>query len=182
MPNFESKTVKTNPNSEDKIVEIYENFGWTLEDSQEVYNKHTDTGDTIVIGDVGFTQKTTETTHFVRLRFRRDKDIPNYSKIKELETEFWDNFNVFAAVPSAIPGKLILFWAGIMIIPTLCMLLFGGFSEFGIAEFFGVAIIFILGLTPIVLRTVLYYLPKKKQGDECILRCEQIEEEVKKIR
>lgn len=83
MARLEKKSVTCKPYEENDTIHKFEKFGWTLESSQEVYNK-----DSHIEGRFDGNYSVTETTNYVKLLFSRDKDMPYYDKITELETKF----------------------------------------------------------------------------------------------
>ena len=89
----EYRTERVLPKSEGNAIIYYENFGWKLEDSRETYNESQKIVDTHVNTDPYGRIKTTidtatDITHYVALRFSRDMDMPNYSKLKALQDEY----------------------------------------------------------------------------------------------
>ena len=83
MARMEKKSVTCRPFEENSTIQKYESFGWTLDSSQEVFNK-----DSHVEGRYGGNVSVTETTNYVKLLFSRDKDMPYYEKIVELENQY----------------------------------------------------------------------------------------------
>ena len=83
MARLEKKSITCKPYEENDTIHKFEKFGWTLESSQEVYNK-----DSHVEGRFGKNYSVTETTNYVKLVFSRDKDMPYYEEITKLETEY----------------------------------------------------------------------------------------------
>lgn len=96
----EYKTLKVKPYEETETIQYYENFGWKLDETREVYNENKE-----VVGQKvtsynsfmrGFTgndgkvevQTQTNVTHFLSMRFSRDTNIMNYDKISALQNEF----------------------------------------------------------------------------------------------
>lgn len=84
MARIEKKTVTCIPSDENRIIDVYQAFGWMLDSSQEVYNK-----DSHIEGRRDGNYSVTETTNYVKLVFARDKDMPYYEKITQLEARFW---------------------------------------------------------------------------------------------
>ena len=70
--NYESRTVQVYPSDyeERKAISVYERGGWELTNNVRNQERH---GDTI--------------STFIRLSFRRNKNMPNYEKIKELSAD-----------------------------------------------------------------------------------------------
>lgn len=88
MARIEKKTVTCIPSDENRIIDVYQAFGWMLDSSQEVYNK-----DSHIEGRRDGNYSVTETTNYVKLVFARDKDMPYYEKITQLEARFWSEEN-----------------------------------------------------------------------------------------
>lgn len=83
MAMMEYKTRDVNNEDEASTIEFWSRFGWTLKSSQRVYNK-----DTHLESSGNGLRSVTETTDFTRLVFERDKGMPNYSQIAELENRY----------------------------------------------------------------------------------------------
>lgn len=84
MARMESKSVRVPPAAEQSTIDRYQKFGWVLLGSQEVFNRDSHLEE----GAPGTIKSVTETTHFVKLVFQRDMDMPYYGKIKELDEQF----------------------------------------------------------------------------------------------
>lgn len=84
MARMESKSVRVAPAAEQSTIDRYQKFGWVLLGSQEVFNRDSHLEE----GAPGTINSVTETTHFVKLVFQRDMDMPYYNKIKELDEQF----------------------------------------------------------------------------------------------
>ena len=84
MARMESKSVRVSPAAEQITIDRYQKFGWVLLGSQEVFNRDSHLEE----GAPGTINSVTETTHFVKLVFQRDMDMPYYDKIKELDEQF----------------------------------------------------------------------------------------------
>ncbi len=101
---LEYRTETCAPNELDKLCELMQTWGWKLEQTQEVYNENVEVlgNDTRLVGkedifgnyhDVHWestpiTQK--KVTHYISARFSRDKSMPNYLLICQLENEFYN--------------------------------------------------------------------------------------------
>lgn len=85
----ETKVEQVHPSDVDATIERWSNFGWELMGApQEIYNKDTNTrlerrGDTI------YNVTETETTHYFRITFQRDKLMRNYSELASLESRYY---------------------------------------------------------------------------------------------
>jgi hypothetical protein len=83
MARTESKSIQVHPNDEQSQINLMQKFFWNLLGSQEINvvdNKLERRGDTIY--------QTSEKTHYVKLTFSRDLDIPYLDKVKKLESEY----------------------------------------------------------------------------------------------
>ncbi len=81
----EIKSIDVSNSQEEAYIQIYQSFGWELKSSQRVFNRDsrlTSEGDSL------YTETTT--TDFTKLVFEREKKIPNYGELVELESEFWE--------------------------------------------------------------------------------------------
>ena len=88
MPRWESTSLSVAPEKEQEAIETYQSFGWELRSSQEIFNKdsHQEArGDSIY--------SVTETTNYVKLVFQRDKDMPYYNEVCEIENKYFDLLN-----------------------------------------------------------------------------------------
>lgn len=82
---IESKSVKALPNEENKIIGEYEQFGWILKSNQEI-----NTSNSRLESRGNDLYSVTESKHYINLMFQRDTSLPNYSRLVELENEYWD--------------------------------------------------------------------------------------------
>lgn len=83
MAKLETKSISVNPDAEQSTIELWDKFGWSLISSQEIFNRDSHLerdGDRIV--------NVTETTNYVKLVFQRDKDMPYYNEVTDLERNF----------------------------------------------------------------------------------------------
>lgn len=80
----EIKTLTVQPNEDAQTIQNMQCFGWTLLSSQEVYNK-----DSHLEWWGKNTYSVTQTTHYVKLTFERDRaKIANYAQIRQLEDAY----------------------------------------------------------------------------------------------
>ena len=100
---LEYRTEKCTPNDLDSTCQAMQVWGWKLEQTQEVYSENNEivSNDTHLVGrqdifgnyhdlhleSTPVTQKTV--THYISARFSRDKAMPNYKRICELEQEYY---------------------------------------------------------------------------------------------
>jgi len=82
-PIWESTSVQVSPELENNIIEEFESFGWELKSSQTI-----DTKNTHLESKFDALYSVTESTNYIKLVFRRNKNIKNYEKIKNLEYSF----------------------------------------------------------------------------------------------
>ena len=75
----ESTTLTVPPSEEEHAITIYQIFGWELLSSQEIFNQHTYRQNS---------QNVTTTTNYIKLTFSREKTMPHYARLKELEEQF----------------------------------------------------------------------------------------------
>jgi len=169
---MESKSIKVHPALEQTMIEQYQDFGWTLVSSQEVFSQTSHSDE-----DAVFVYHYTTTTNFIKLMFQREREFANREQILALEDEYWACYNVYMSVPKIIPGKWFWIWAVLMCFAPIYFLITQGISSLGD----GLPAL-IVGLAPMILRHICYYLPKKKKGAQCLLRCVEIDEEVKQLR
>lgn len=88
MARLESTSLSVLPNDEQEAIDTYQKFGWELKSSQEIFNKDSHNerrGDSVY--------NVTETTNYVKLVFQRDKDMPYYKQICELENKYLEVMN-----------------------------------------------------------------------------------------
>ena len=81
---IEIKSVDVSNSQEEAYINIYQSFGWELKSSQRVFNR-----DSRLTSEGDKLYSETTTTDFTKLVFEREKKIPNYDEITELEKEFW---------------------------------------------------------------------------------------------
>ncbi len=164
MARIESKSITCIPAQENSTIEKYQRFGWMLESSQEIYNK-----DSHVEGNYSVT----ETTNYVKLVFKRDKDMPYYNEIVSLE-------NKYDTVSLPNPGthvfvKVITLIGAILFLVTGIPFAIAGLAGEG-AGFAVVGILFvILGIGCIVVRSIF-----SKRDKEAIASVRHQEENMRK--
>ena len=92
---FEYKSIDIENDKESDIISLFSEFGWELKSSQRIFSQ-----DTRPIGAVTFNSKEsdvgltyihsqTNTVDYTKLVFQRDNSLPNLSRVRELEREFW---------------------------------------------------------------------------------------------
>ena len=81
MANMETKNLRIPPSEEDETISLMQRYGWQLFSSNEIHSKDSHEelrGETVY--------SVTETTHFIKLVFQRDKSDPKYADFVALET------------------------------------------------------------------------------------------------
>lgn len=79
----ETKSITVLPSDENETIDLWADFGWELQSSQEIFNKDSGlkrSGDTIY--------SVTTTINYVKLVFQRDTSMPNYEEIRKKEAEY----------------------------------------------------------------------------------------------
>ncbi len=87
MARTESKTMQVHPMEEQAAIETMQRFGWSLLSSQEVHVKDSHLENKLGLFGESLVS-VTETTHYVKLVFSRDLDMPNIDKLRELERQY----------------------------------------------------------------------------------------------
>ena len=90
---IETISKKVAPENENKLITVMSNFGWSFKSSQEINSAESHLEG---IGDTVYSVTTRE--NYVKLVFQRDTTMPNYARIKELETKYT---NIVASEPNA---------------------------------------------------------------------------------
>lgn len=113
---IESKSVQVHPASENSTIDLWQNFGWTLQNSQEVNTAESHLerrGDDLY--------SVTNTQNYVKLVFQRDTSMPNYARIKELEGKYAEILNSEPSRPRFDFGDFTSLWF-LLLIPPLVYL------------------------------------------------------------
>ena len=84
---IETKVETIAPSGEQRKIEEKACFGWRLKSSQEINSKESHLEQDGLYGIKSVTTK----ENYVKLVFERDKDMPNYNKIVELENKYYNN-------------------------------------------------------------------------------------------
>lgn len=169
---IESKSIKVHPALEQKMIDSYEAFGWSLSSSQEIHSQTSHSDE-----DAVFVYHYTTTTNYVKLVFTREREFQNRAEITALEEEYWECFNTYMSAPGVFPGKIFWIIAGVLCVPAVIMVAVEGTDAIGAA-----IPALIAGIAPILLRHFCYYRPKADTAAKCLLRCTEIEEETEKLR
>jgi hypothetical protein len=88
----ETKTIqKVSPNKLNEIVELYGYFGWELMGQpQRIFNKTVREGDSRTDSSGNTTTDIiTETIDYFTITFQRDKSMPNYAELCDLERQYY---------------------------------------------------------------------------------------------
>jgi len=85
----ETKFIQINPSETEMTIELWENFGWELVDKpQEIFNRTKDSYQKS-FGDSIYSVTETETINYVTITFRRDRNMPNYAELVDLEHKYF---------------------------------------------------------------------------------------------
>ena len=106
---IESKSLTIQPSVENSVIDLWQNFGWVLKSTQEINSKESH-----IEGRFGQIHTVTTSENYVKLAFQRDTNMPNYSRIKELENDY---SNLLAEEP--IYSKLNLLEHLICLLPII---------------------------------------------------------------
>lgn len=121
MARLESTSISVSPEEESVAIETHEKFGWELKSSQEIFNKDSHNelrGDSVY--------SVTETTNYVKLVFQRDKDMPYYREVCEIETKYYEALN---RKPVYIRSKFLMVLGIIIAAVGVILLLAGDIAE-----------------------------------------------------
>ena len=81
----EFKTLNVTTANEERTIRVFQTFGWTLKNNQEIYVKDSHSE---VRGNQRYS--VTETTHYVKLSFERDgSKLKYFSQLRQLENAFY---------------------------------------------------------------------------------------------
>lgn len=86
---LEIKSVDVENEEEEKVITVFQSFGWKLKSSQRVFNQSSTPRGAISYENLTYIHSETQTIDFTKLVFERDTKMPNYDEIVELEEEFW---------------------------------------------------------------------------------------------
>ncbi len=98
----ETKVVNVESNEEQATMDFYAKFGWEVLTTQRVYNK-----DSHLESRNDGVYNVTTTTDFVRITFTRDKAMPFYREISDIENRYY-NYPM-PAKPKTFTGLVVLF-------------------------------------------------------------------------
>lgn len=102
---IEHKSLRISPAEEVATIELYEAFGWKVEDSREVYSEKSVQIERTVADAAGSTVQ--YVTNYLTLRFGRDTNMPNYAKLKQYENEYFEE-PMRKPVPNGFGSKKVM--------------------------------------------------------------------------
>lgn len=190
---IEYSSHRVDPANENSFLEIMTNFGWTLVDSNEVYNESTQISeinvksyDNYLFGAFmkGFTGKDgkvevktqTNVTNYIVLRFSRDTDMPNYSQLKSNETKFYNYINT--PEPKKPIVRTIISFVAILI---LILSIIGTINEPIEPMDIVIIVLIVLGAPSLLIFSWKWYSNKKKYYEDCISKATEIYSESEKL-
>lgn len=172
----ETKSIEVNPDSERATIDLWENFGWEVLNSQTVHFKDTHQE---LRGDD--TYSVTETTHYIKITFQRDKAMQNYAELVDLERKY--NSFLFPTKPNYPNGLGCFFW--MISIGLIIWGLFGiGVLLAGDINFETIIGYSIVGIIPGILGVLILIIGLKKhknKENDCYEKRIEWESECKKI-
>lgn len=99
------KSIDVQNDAEEFYIELFQKFGWELKSSQRVFNQNTTPVGAISYEGYTYVHSETNTVDFTKLVFERDKKIPHYNELVELEAEFWDLSQIVSAGKPNLPPQ-----------------------------------------------------------------------------
>lgn len=87
MERTESTVIQVAPDYENAKIKEMENFGWSLQNRQEVHEEGDAYGRPSLLGDDYIIK--TKVYHYVKLHFVRDSSLPNLKEIHKLEDQYY---------------------------------------------------------------------------------------------
>jgi hypothetical protein len=113
MERTESKVVQAAPDYENEMIQEMQYFGWNLQGRQEMHEQGNAYGRPSITSDSYIV--TTKVNKYVKLHFTRSLSMPNLTRVRELEQEYFGQ--QFPALPTlTVPGCFTLFGAAGVII------------------------------------------------------------------
>jgi hypothetical protein len=112
----EVKSIDVHPNTEQAAISLYQTFGWEFHSTQEVTENYQERR-----GDDIYQVRSSK----IKLTFQREKTMPNYTQIAELERQYHSisappepvRFGLFWLIVSAVglllyvvPGIIVIVW------------------------------------------------------------------------
>jgi hypothetical protein len=109
MERTESIVIQVAPDYENDKIKEMQSFGWNLQSRQEMHVEGDAEGRPSLTGSKYIV--TTKVSHYVKLHFARDLNLPNLGEIKKIESEY---FNLpFPEIPSLL-GPIVLLIIGVL--------------------------------------------------------------------
>ena len=125
----ESKSLKVAVEQEQNCIDDMANFGWELKSSQEINVKesHLEKGS---YSDTIYSVTTSE--HYVKLVFSRDTAMPNYSRVTQLESEYYTLLGQKPVKPASFSFFTALILLFVAIAPGILYIVFKimGYSKY----------------------------------------------------
>lgn len=87
MPRNESRVLQSAPMFENQLIQEMEKFGWSLQGRQEIHEVGDSKGADSFLGDKYVVK--TKVSHYVKLHFTRDLDLPGLEGIRAVEREYF---------------------------------------------------------------------------------------------
>lgn len=173
MAKTETKSVSVLPRDEQKAIKFHEKFGWSVQSSQEIFNRDTkqEVKDNIY-GDSELWNVTT-TTNYVKIIFQRDKEMKNYAEIVDFEKKYEANTYLIERAPGLFPGKILSILIILLLIGT-----FGSFAGGAIGS--GILSLLIAGGI-FAARFFLIYKPKDEKASKAYAENKKIDEALEKL-
>jgi hypothetical protein len=85
----ETKGIQVKPSEEESTIELWSTFGWELMNTQEVLSETAASSRLERRGDSIYSVTTPGTkTHYIKLTFQRDKSMPHYAELCDLEAQY----------------------------------------------------------------------------------------------
>lgn len=116
------KTVACSPQEQVDCIRTWESFGYYLQSSSEVHDTITSI-DVEIYGELVDIAGSTTVINYVRMIFRRDSSIPNYSQLKALEEDY-ENVPNPGEMPEGFEFTNILWGLALFAIPGILMLVY----------------------------------------------------------
>ncbi len=174
----EYKTLRVSPEEESSTIKYMQRFNWELESSQEVYNEReeflgaetkTKEYGSFMQGYTGQSGKSetivhtrVNVTHYISMRFAREKDTPNYNRIVQQGNKI-DKYSTEHLKPQKEKTKWRFLYILGAVLLFLCVASFGGGESAGLGIGFGVG-----GMLTIVLGIIITRKRQKALDEEYI--------------
>ena len=100
---WESRVETVPPSAESEVIELYETFGWELLSTQTI-----DSSNSHLENHFGVIYSVTESKNYVKLSFRRNKNMPDYAQYTALEEQY---IAASSITEPADPGKVFMIGA-----------------------------------------------------------------------